>query len=99
MSVAADPRLGGVVLGAGAPSTDPTDATRRALEAQFAAVNARIATLEREIRDLRAAGVVQLGAGTPAGLSARDGAPYGQTNATFWLKLPTGWRGVSLPLT
>jgi hypothetical protein len=83
-----DPRLGGNALGI----TDP-------LQAQLAALAGRVADLQRQINDLRAAPTVQIGAGTPAGFSSRDGTPYGQTNATFWLKFPTGWRGVSLPLT
>lgn len=82
-----DPRLGGNVLG-----LDPRDA-------QLASLRQTCADLQRQINDLRAAATIQVGAGTPAGLSARSGAPYAQTNATFWVMLPVGWRGVSLPLT
>jgi hypothetical protein len=51
------------------------------------------------VRDQRSAATIQIGAASPAGLAARDGAPYGRTTAEFWVKFPTGWRGVSLPLT
>jgi hypothetical protein len=69
------------------------------LQSQLAALSGRIDSLQRQINDQRSAPTVQIGAGTPAGFSSRDGTPYGQTNATFWVKFPTGWRGVSLPLT
>lgn len=83
-----DPRLAGNAFGI----TDP-------VMAQLAAMRVVMADQQRQINDLRGAATIQIGAGTPAGFSSRDGTPYGQTNATFWLKLPTGWRGVSLPLT
>jgi hypothetical protein len=86
--VPTDPRLGGVVLGI-------TDLQMVAL----ASLRQEVADLRREVRDQRSAATIQIGVASPAGLAARDGAPYGRTTAEFWVKFPTGWRGVSLPLT
>jgi hypothetical protein len=90
--VSQDPRLNSLLqyatseLGVG-----PTDTT--------AAVTQRIDNIERRLAAVERTPAVQTGAGSPAGLLARDGTPYGRTTAEFWMKFPTGWRGVSLPLT
>jgi hypothetical protein len=90
--VSQDPRLSDLlqyatsVLGVG--PADPT-----------AALAQRVENLERRLAAVERTPAVQTGAGSPAGLLARDGTPYGRTTAEFWMKFPTGWRGVSLPLT
>jgi hypothetical protein len=85
-----DPRLGGNSLGV----TDP-------LMAQLVALRMTCADLQRQINDLRAAPSVQTGTASPSasGLLGRDGTPYGRTTGEFWMRFPTGWRGVTLPLT
>jgi hypothetical protein len=85
-----DPRLVGVPVGIADP-----------LEARLSALQAQIAGLQRQITDLRAAASVQTGAASPSasGLLGRDGTPYGRTTGEFWMRFPTGWRGVTLPLT
>lgn len=84
-----DPRLGGVLLG-----MDPRDA-------QIASLWQTVRDQQRQINDLRSSALIQTGASTPtaAGLTGRDGTPYGQTANTFWLRLGGQWRGVAMPLT
>jgi hypothetical protein len=88
--VPTDPRLGGVVLGIADPQI-----------AALASLRQEVADLRREVRDLRAAALVQTGTASPSasGLLGRDGTPYGRTTGEFWMRFPTGWRGVTLPLT
>jgi hypothetical protein len=85
-----DPRLAGNAFGI----TDP-------VMAQLAAMRTVMADLQRQINDLRAAASVQTGTASPSasGLLGRDGTPYGRTTGEFWMRFPTGWRGVALPLT
>jgi hypothetical protein len=97
--VSVDPRLTGAAPPAIRPGATDADRAIAQLWAAFGDLKRENAELRRQMADMRAAATIQIGAGSPAGLAARDGAPYGQTNATFWLKLPTGWRGVALPLT
>jgi hypothetical protein len=84
-----DPRLAGNALGI----QDP-------LAAQLAALQLRCGELQRQIDDLRGAATIQVGPASPIGFNSRQGTPYGRSSDTsLWLNFPTGWRGISLPLT
>jgi hypothetical protein len=83
--VSVDPRLGGNSLGI----TDP-------LQAQIAALNARIDGLQRQLSDMRAAPTVQVGAGPPSG-AARDGTFYvDTTNSRLYARSAGVWKSALL---
>jgi hypothetical protein len=88
--VPVDPRLNSLVEFVSAEMAHPGAGVHADTAHRIAALEARIASLER-------AATVQIGAGVPA-QPARDGTLYGQTTNTLWLRINSAWRGVNLPL-